>query len=172
MQWKCQGKGTSSSMLELKNRNQTSVPEILMLYGKKKKKKSLSNKRSSYVGEGEHLLFWLALSTSANQPTVFHAFISCLCPFRLMSRNQSSPPQPESEIFKWPRAIKQKPSPGELRMGEQWLQEELLSAGPAAPSLAVQFHRWLRSCSLAVLVVITCVILQIYLGIKIQKEKQ
>lgn len=172
MQWKCQGKGTSSSMLELKNRNQTSVPEILMLYGKKKKKKSLSNKRSSYVGEGEHLLFWLALSTSANQPAVFRAFISCLCQFRLISRDQSSPLWPDTEIFKWPRAIKQKPSLGELRMGEEWLQEELLLAGPAAPSLAVQFHRWLRSCSLAVLVVITCVILQIYLGIKIWKEKQ
>lgn len=56
MQWKCQGKGTSSSMLGLKNRNQASVPEILVLYGKKKEK-SLSNKRSSHVGEGEHLLF-------------------------------------------------------------------------------------------------------------------
>lgn len=171
MQWKCQGKGTSSSMLGLKNRNQASVPEILVLYGKKKEK-SLSNKRSSHVGEGEHLLFWLALSTSANQPTVFHTFISCLCPFRLISRDQSSPPWPETEIFKWPRAIKQKPSLGELRIGEEWLQEELLSAGPAAPSLAVQFHRWLWSCSLAILVLIACVILQIYLGIKIWKEKK
>ena len=67
---------------------------------------------------------WLSLPQQIN-PLFSTPWISCLRPLMSVSRDQPSHPYwPGTKIFKWPRAIKQKLSLGELTMGEEWLQGE------------------------------------------------